>query len=481
MASKGRSWVKGILFTLLGIVVVVVALVIGAVLWFNIPSNASGMAAGSICSAKFVAGREGDAQQLMAEDVLPASGVLKAISTDINTEQKTVTAKFLGLFKRTAAFTGDRGCVLDLQPDANAVPYDPASQKPAPWPIGNTPLPSSQWGAGVDVAGLQSVVDKAFVGAGDPTAANARGVAVVQDNRLLVAQNAPGFTAGTGLHGWSMTKTIGAMLAYKKFTEVGLDIQSPVVDAFPAGREPSWVAEWRKDERAKITVADLMYMRDGLKITEGYDPTGDVPQMLYGEPDMSAWAANHPADVPAGTRWQYLSATSNILAAVTRAQFPNDDEYFAYAKTALFEPLDATSGSLATDTAGTEVASSYQWASIGDWARFGQMMLADGKWGDKQVLPPGWVKVATTPAMPTGDGHGYGAQTWLLGDPVGGECRTYPGVPADTMAMEGHWGQIVAMVPSRNAVIVRLGWTFDKTQFNSCQLISDVLATLPPK
>lgn len=481
MASKGRSWVKAILFTLLGIVVVLGGLIVGVLLWFNIPSNAAGMAAESICSAKFVAGRTGDAQQLMTEDVLPASGVLKAISTSIDADQKAVSATFLGGFKRTASFSGDRGCVLDLQPDPAAQPYDPASQVPAPWPVGNTPLTAEQWPSGVNAAGLQAVVSKAFQGAGDPAAANARGLAVLQDNRLLVAQTAPGFEPGTGLHGWSMTKTISAMLAYKKFTEVGLDIQKPVVDSFPAGREPSWVAYWRKDERAKITVADLMFMRDGLKITEGYDPTGDVIQMLYGEPDMSGWAASHPAEVPAGTRWQYLSATSNILAAVTRAQFPSDAEYFAYPKTALYGPLSATSASLATDTSGTEVASSYQWASVGDWARFGQLMLSDGKWGDKQVIPTGWVKLATTPAMPSGEGHGYGAQTWLWGDPVGGDCRTYAGVPPDTMAMGGHWGQMVAMVPSRNAVIVRLGWTFDKAQFNDCQLISDVLATLPPK
>ena len=28
-------------------------------------------------------------------------------------------------------------------------------------------------------------------------------------------------------------------------------------DAFPDGRAPSWVADWAKDDRAKITIADL--------------------------------------------------------------------------------------------------------------------------------------------------------------------------------------------------------------------------------
>jgi hypothetical protein len=45
--------------------------------------------------------------------------------------------------------------------------------------------------------------------------------------------------------------------------------------------------------------------------------------------------------------------------------------------------------------------------------------------------------------------------------------------------MVGHWGQLVAMVPSRQAVIVRLGWTFKSGQFDGCQLVADVLKALP--
>ena len=53
------------------------------------------------------------------------------------------------------------------------------------------------------------------------------------------------------------------------------------------------------------------------------------------------------------------------------------------------------------------------------------------------------------------------------------------GIPADTLAMNGHWGQVVAMVPSRDAVIVRLGWTFRGGQFDSCAFVASVLKALP--
>ena len=201
--------------------------------------------------------------------------------------------------------------------------------------------------------------------------------------------------------------------------------------------------------------------------------------MLYAEPDMSNWAADRPSEVPAGERWQYLSATTNILSAVARAQFASDAEYWAYPRTALFDPVGAKSATLESDTAGTWVGGSYGWASATDWARFGQLMMDDGKWQGTQVLPPGWLDLATTPAVAEGEGNGYGAQTWLIGDRNSGDCRDNPGVPEDTIAMEGHWGQLVAMVPSKDAVVTRLGWTVADGVYDDCEFLAEVLAALP--
>jgi CubicO group peptidase (beta-lactamase class C family) len=329
------------------------------------------------------------------------------------------------------------------------------------------------------VAKLQQVVDAAFVGAGDPNAANARGLAVVQHGRLLVARDAPGFAPGTALHGWSMTKSVAAMLTHKLAGEAGLPLDAPVVDAFPAGREPKWVADWRQDGRKDIKVMDLLYMRDGLASVETYDPWGAVPKMLWLAPDAAAWAAAKPLEAPPGSRWRYLSATANLMSAVDRGRFAQDRDYWQYPSKALFEPLGMKSATMETDPAGNWVGSSYLWASIGDWARMAQMMMRDGEWQGKQILPPGWLKRATTPSVAQGEGAAYTAMSYLYGDRKNGECKNYPGVPEDTLVWSGHWGQIVAMVPSKDAVVVRLGWVWKN--HDECQLLSDVLATLPAK
>ncbi len=173
---------------------------------------------------------------------------------------------------------------------------------------------------------------------------------------------------------------------------------------------------------------------------------------------------------------------TNILAQIVQAQFPSSDAYWDYSRTALFDPIGVQTATLETDASGTWVGSSYLWASVGDWARLGELMLNDGQWDGQQVLPAGWLALAGTQALPDGEGAGYGAQTWIPANPVGGECKDTFGLPQDMVSMEGHWGQIVAMVPSRNAVIVRLGWTFNgEDAFDGCQFVSDVLQTLPEK
>ncbi len=486
--ASARVWLKRGVLGLLGLLVLLMALVIAALFYLGIPRNAAGMAAKGVCSAAFVAGRPW--QALLAQDVLPASPVLAVIGVSVNEAQKSVTARFAGVVSRRAVLLPDRGCVLDLEPASStalaAAAVAAASARQAAsgnasklWPEGDAPLAAAQWGADVDAARLQKTLDQAFVGAGDVTAANGRGVAVLHKGRMLALREAQGFTLGTPLHGWSMTKTVAAMLFHKLAKETQLAAETPVIEAFGnKTREPAWLVAWRGDARKAIKVSDLLFMRDGLASVEEYDPWGSVPQMLWGVPDAPAFAAAVALESPPGQRWRYLSTSANLLAAVSRGRFETDAQYWAYPRSALFDPIGARSAVMETDVSGNWIASSFMWASTADWARIGELLRKDGRWGDKEVLPPGFLKLALTPATASGEGKAYGAQTWLIGEPTHGTCKGH-GLPPDTIAMEGHWGQIVAVVPSREAVIVRLGWTFKRGQFSACKFVAEVLGALP--
>jgi len=56
--------------------------------------------------------------------------------------------------------------------------------------------------------------------------------------------------------------------------------------------------------------------------------------------------------------------------------------------------------------------------------------------------------------------RGYGAQIWV-NRPFGDKDadRPRPTIPADTLLMNGQFGQLTAIIPSRHLVVVRLGET----------------------
>lgn len=154
------------------------------------------MAAKGICSAAFVVGRP--AKELFAEDVLPASPVLAAISLSVDEADHSVTARFAGAVSRRAMLVWDRGCVLDVEAGPGVPAYKPSVDGTKPWPEGEAAVLTAQWGPGVDAAKLQQVLDSAFTGAGDPLAANARGVAVVHKGRRCSGCVPGGPGAGLG-------------------------------------------------------------------------------------------------------------------------------------------------------------------------------------------------------------------------------------------------------------------------------------------
>ncbi len=59
------------------------------------------------------------------------------------------------------------------------------------------------------------------------------------------------------------------------------------------------------------------------------------------------------------------------------------------------------------------------WINSYDMARFGLLWLRNGKWGDKQIVPPAYVKMATTPS-PHGPDYGF---LWWLNTKQGAVAR----------------------------------------------------------
>jgi CubicO group peptidase (beta-lactamase class C family) len=103
------------------------------------------------------------------------------------------------------------------------------------------------------------------------------------------------------------------------------------------------------------------------------------------------------------------------------------------------------------------------YATARDWARFGLLYLRDGEWDGRRILPAGWVDFART-KTPAANCDVYGAGFWVT--PAAGRGKPYvalaPDGPRDLFLAQGHEGQIVVVVPSKDLVLVRLGLFDDR-------------------
>ena len=89
------------------------------------------------------------------------------------------------------------------------------------------------------------------------------------------------------------------------------------------------------------------------------------------------------------------------------------------------------------------------------------------------------MKYSTTPT-PNNPRNNYGAHFWLNADPYdSNRQRTWPNLPADAYSMNGFQGQRVIIIPSKDLVIVRLGFSGSPNQGIE-QLAAGIIDVIAP-
>jgi CubicO group peptidase (beta-lactamase class C family) len=268
--------------------------------------------------------------------------------------------------------------------------------------------------------------------------------------------------------GWSMAKTVLAGMVGALVQQGRLTLDASAL--WPPGDA----------SRAAIKLRDLLTMSSGLEWNEGYGAVSDVTRMLFLEPDMAAFARNHPLVHPAGSFWNYSSGGAMVLSRLV--QEAADGSSGSAACALIFGPLGMRSAVIEADAHGTLVGSSYMYATPRDWARYGQFLLQQGVWHGQALLPPGYVALMTKPVAASNGRYGQGL-VWLWGSdgerqtPVQNPDGAF-GIPPDTFWLEGHDGQFIAIVPSRELVVVRLGLTPARLHYRPQPLVKAVLAAL---
>ncbi|RQP09014.1 MAG: class C beta-lactamase-related serine hydrolase [Microbacteriaceae bacterium] len=410
------------------LVLVIVVALTGVYLWQGpLLLTGTGYAAHNACAVTQLAGRENPASDLPPNPLVPYLAVA---------EGEVTTASVLGVgTPQQARHTEGFGCTLASGPlDLGAAT-----------PVGSAGNPLADAAVAPNPE-VEAAIGRVFAD-GEPDEVveliGTRGVVVVKDGVIVGERYAPGFDADTPQLGWSMSKSVASLMT-------GMLVKQGVVSLDDDHLRPEWT-----DERASITVENLLRMDAGLEWDETYDLGTAITRMLYLEPDMGAYVAGLPLAHGVGEVQQYSSGSTNVLCSVLAERTGLGADL---PRQTIFPALGLSSAVWEPDAAGTPVCSSYLWATPRDWAAVGQFALQGGEWDGEQLLPEDWMEqslMLSGYAESDDPGYGMGWRTNVLPD---GSLR-WPSLPADAFSANGHDGQLMLVIPSEGLVVVRLGFT----------------------
>ena len=245
----------------------------------------------------------------------------------------------------------------------------------------------------------------------------------------------------------SISKTFTSTAVGFAIAEGKLNLDDKVISFFPV-KLPAEVS----DNLKEMTVRHLLTMNCG----HDTDPTRDVRGKTDTDwvKEFLAWPVEHKP----GTFFCYNSVGTYMLSAIV--QKVTGEKIVDYLWPRLFRPLGIVNVRWEESPQGINTGGWGLYLKTEDLAKMGLLLLQDGKWQGKQILPEGWVKEASAaqvPSLPAGVRpewleklkmtpknsdwlQGYGYQMW--------RCRH------NAFRADGANGQYILVLPEKDAVIV---------------------------
>ncbi len=290
-------------------------------------------------------------------------------------------------------------------------------------------FPRAEWStaelpAAADQAALDAAVDAAF-GAPDATA-RVQSIVVVQGGEIVYERYHPLDDVDEIMNSFSVAKSFTSAV-------IGLLVGDGLLDVDERAPIEAWADP--SDPRHEITLEHLLHMASGLQWTEEYGATSQALAMLQSQ-NASAYVASFPLEAEPGTLFDYSTGTTAILAGIAIDTLGGVDEFDAYVRERLLDPIGITSTRFLVDGSGRWFGGLGADSTTRDFARFGLLFLNDGVWDGERILPEGWVEYSHAPSPSS---EGYGAQWWLAG--------------GDAFEARGLFGQFIHVNPDHDLVI----------------------------
>lgn len=279
---------------------------------------------------------------------------------------------------------------------------------------------------------------------------NTRAFIVLKSGRIVIESYFGQNISGSGpferesLWYWaSAGKCLSACLVGIAQEEGLLNIEDPSADYLGSG----WTSLPAVKERM-ITIRHQLSMTTGLDY-QALDLDCTDPACL-----------TYKAD--AGQQWYYHNAPYTLLRRVVENASQLDYNRFTQEKLGIRIGMGGRWLSQGSNNP--------YWSTARDMARFALLMLNDGRWGDEEILKDrNFVRQMTNPSQNLNPSYGF--LWWLNGQ----NSIIYPGfsqtigislapdAPSDLVVGMGKNGQFMALAPSQDLVVIRLGEAPDQS------------------
>jgi CubicO group peptidase (beta-lactamase class C family) len=249
------------------------------------------------------------------------------------------------------------------------------------------------------------------------------------------------------------------------------NIDAPILDFFPE------LSDMRSPAIDRIQLWHALTMSMGLKWVEATPATGDFDNdetRMFMAWDPSRYVLSLPVIAPAGEAFFYNTGALRLVSAVIHKAVGRPLDGFAQAE--LFEPLGITSVDWNRVRGETDAGGGLRLRPR-DMAKIGQLVLAGGRWNDRQIVSKGWIEASTSRKIGAAEGQSYGYLWWLGRAPHNGREVQWIGAL-------GRGGQSIRIVPELDLVVVVTAGYYQDYSPRAFQLqygiFSDVLRAIPP-
>jgi len=270
---------------------------------------------------------------------------------------------------------------------------------------------------------------------------------VIRHGKIVSESYFHGQTAETSNHIYSITKTFSATLlgiAAKQGWIQG--VHQRVADLLP---------EYPIHPKlAALTLEDVLTHRSGVKSNRTVS-------------DISLFLKDEPQSVP-GKVFEYSNYAPNLITALLdrlakKGVAGEATDVPALAKKYLFGPLGINVSEWNKGPKGVPDGGNGLYMRSRDLARLGYLMLRDGYWEDKQLLPNGWIKEATQLRAEFDREKGYGYLNWVRNRSdiikMGAVDQKVKGYFA-----YGHRGQFIGVYPELDLLVITMADASDATR-----------------